>query len=189
MESESTLLITCQPLSLLIFSGETFFYESGWKDLCAVFFYTLICIIMHAILQEYLLDVSVANKMSGTRITITLLPSLQKLSKKLQVSSKSKLSRFNESGQLVFFSLMSFLWGIQVMVRDGLISSFSTTWTGYPDHPMSFLMKLYFIIQLAYYLHMLPELYFQKVKREEHREKIVHSLVGLAIVGATYYLK
>lgn len=39
--------------------GEPFFYEAGWKDACAVFFYSLVCIVMHAILQEYFLDVSV----------------------------------------------------------------------------------------------------------------------------------
>jgi hypothetical protein len=38
--------------------NEPFLYESGWRDGPAVFFYTLICIIMHAILQEYVLDVS-----------------------------------------------------------------------------------------------------------------------------------
>lgn len=34
-------------------------YESGWKDLSAIGFYILISIIMHAILQEYVLDVSI----------------------------------------------------------------------------------------------------------------------------------
>lgn len=38
--------------------NEPYMYESGWKDGAAVFFYTLIAIIMHAILQEYVLDVS-----------------------------------------------------------------------------------------------------------------------------------
>lgn len=38
--------------------GEPFLYDAGWKDACAVFFYSLVCIVMHAILQEYLLDVS-----------------------------------------------------------------------------------------------------------------------------------
>jgi translocating chain-associated membrane protein 1 len=33
-------------------------YTYGWKDVCAVFFYFLICIVMHAIIQEYVLDVS-----------------------------------------------------------------------------------------------------------------------------------
>lgn len=34
-------------------------YTYGYKDLCAVFFYFLICIVMHAIIQEYVLDVSI----------------------------------------------------------------------------------------------------------------------------------
>lgn len=38
--------------------GEPYFYEAGWKDSCAVFFYSLVCIVLHAILQEYFLDVS-----------------------------------------------------------------------------------------------------------------------------------
>lgn len=38
--------------------GETYLYEAGWKDACAVFFYSLVCIVMHAIAQEYFLDVS-----------------------------------------------------------------------------------------------------------------------------------
>ena len=32
-------------------------YTSGLKDLCAVFFYTLIAVVVHAVIQEYLLDV------------------------------------------------------------------------------------------------------------------------------------
>ncbi|KMQ86532.1 translocating chain-associated membrane protein 1-like 1-like protein, partial [Lasius niger] len=31
-------------------------YATGWKDACAVFFYFLITIIMHAVLQEYIFD-------------------------------------------------------------------------------------------------------------------------------------
>lgn len=105
------------------------------------------------------------------------------------MQSKFKLSRFNESGQLVFFTLTSLLWGADVMMRDGFFKQFSLTWKDYPDHPMSFLLKLYYIIQLAYYLHMLPELYFQKVKADDRFPKIVQSVLGVVIIGATYYLK
>ncbi|GAB0091439.1 Translocating chain-associated membrane protein [Sergentomyia squamirostris] len=147
--------------------GQPFFYEPGWKDACAVFFYMLICIIMHAILQEYVLD---------------------KISKKLHLS-KFKLARFNESGQLVVFFLVSFLWGIEVIMREQYISRLSTLWEHYPNHPMSFIHKLYFIIQLAYYLHMLPELYFQKVKKEEQRDKIRHALFGLFFITFGYVFK
>lgn len=33
-------------------------YTTGWKDACAVFFYFLITIVMHAVVQEYIFDVS-----------------------------------------------------------------------------------------------------------------------------------
>jgi len=35
-------------------------YGTGLKDLFAIFFYFLICIICHAIIQEYVLDVSIS---------------------------------------------------------------------------------------------------------------------------------
>lgn len=113
---------------------------------------------------------------------------MQKISKKLHLS-KFKLNRFNESGQLVFFYLMSFLWGADVMVRDGFFQQFLLLWKDYPSHPMSFLHKLFFIIQLAYYLHMLPELYFQKIKREDQQPKILHAIIGFSLIWAAYYLK
>ncbi|XP_055534895.1 translocating chain-associated membrane protein 1 [Wyeomyia smithii] len=146
--------------------GEPYFYTSGWKDGCAVFFYTLICIIMHAILQEYALD---------------------KISKKLHLS-KFKLSRFNESGQLVVFYALSFLWGFDVIVREQYLGNMAKLWEGFPDHPMVFLHKLFFVIQLAYYLHMLPELYFQKVKKDEQKPKIQHALGGFFLIATAYFL-
>ena len=33
-------------------------YTNGMKDLFTVFFYLLICIVIHAVIQEYILDVS-----------------------------------------------------------------------------------------------------------------------------------
>lgn len=103
--------------------------------------------------------------------------------------SKVRLNRFNSSGQMVFFSLMSFLWGLDVMLRDGFFNQLPLLWKDYPEHPMSFLLKLFYIIQLAYYLHMLPELYFQKVKAEDRAPKIMQSVLGLGMIGACYYLK
>ncbi|CRK99038.1 CLUMA_CG012153, isoform A [Clunio marinus] len=145
--------------------NEPYLYESGWMDAAAVFFYTLICIIMHAILQEYVLD---------------------KVSKKLHLS-KFKLSRFNESGQLVVFYLLSFFWGAEVIMREKYAENMSRLWTDYPNHPMIFIHKLYFIIQLSYYLHMIPELYFQKVKKDEQPAKMQHSLAGTAIIAFFYF--
>lgn len=39
---------------------EVTFYHYGWKDCATVVFYFFITIILHAVVQEYLLDVSAA---------------------------------------------------------------------------------------------------------------------------------
>lgn len=82
---------------------------------------------------------------------------------------------------------MSFLWGFDVILREGYIGQGFLLWENFPDHPMVFLHKLFFIIQLAYYLHMLPELYFQKVKKEDQQPKIIHSVVSFTFVALAYY--
>lgn len=81
---------------------------------------------------------------------------------------------------------MSFLWGLDVILREGYIGKGDLLWSDYPNHPMIFLHKLYFIIQLAYYLHMLPELYFQKVKKEEQQAKIIHAILGFSFVAFAF---
>lgn len=113
--------------------------------------------------------------------------SFQKISKKLHLS-KFKLARFNESGQLVVFYAMSFLWGLEVIFREKYIGNVSKLWDEFPNHPMGFLHKLFFIIQLSYYLHMLPELYFQKIKKEDQQPKIIHSILGFSVIAIGYML-
>ncbi|XP_067163974.1 translocating chain-associated membrane protein 1-like isoform X3 [Apteryx mantelli] len=69
------------------------FYDYGPKDIATVFFYMLIAIILHAVIQEYVLD---------------------KINRRLHLS-KTKHSKFNESGQLAFFYLFSFTWGASIL--------------------------------------------------------------------------
>lgn len=147
--------------------GEPFTYEAGWKDACAVFFYSLVCIVMHAILQEYFLD---------------------KISKKFHLS-KSRLSALNESGQLVVFHLLTVLWGGDAIIREGFVANITKLWEGYPNHPMSFLLKLWWVVQAAYWIHAIPELYFQRIKKDEWSGRIKQAIVGFAFVAAAYGFK
>ncbi|KAF4523478.1 hypothetical protein B566_EDAN004547 [Ephemera danica] len=141
-------------------------YTYGLKDACAVFFYFLICIVMHAIIQEYILD---------------------KFSRKLHLS-KSKHSKFNESGQLLVFYVVSVLWGGDVIFREQLLFNISSLWTGYPHSEMAFTLKFFYIIQLAYWLHCYPELYFQKTKREELFTRTLYPTLHIAFIAAAYLL-
>ncbi|XP_037960233.1 translocating chain-associated membrane protein 1-like 1 [Teleopsis dalmanni] len=146
--------------------GKPFTYMAGIKDYCTVFFYTLTCIIMHAVLQEFVLD---------------------KISKKLHLS-KFKLGMLNESGQLIAFYLLAFFWGANVVLNEGYFFKLSLLWDDFPNHSMTFLHKFFFVILMAYYLHMLPELYFQKVKKEDQQPKIIHSISGFSVICLAYTL-
>ncbi|KAL1123213.1 hypothetical protein AAG570_002300 [Ranatra chinensis] len=143
-----------------------FRYTYGPKDICVVFFYFLICIVMHAIIQEYILD---------------------KVSRKLHLS-KVKHSKFNESGQLLVFYFMSVLWGGDIIRKENMLLNISSLWEGYPHTEMVFMFKFFYIIQLSYWLHCYPELYFQKTKREEMPARISYSTLGVVSVAAAYLL-
>lgn len=141
-------------------------YTYGWKDFGAIFFYFLIGIVMHAIVQEYVLD---------------------KISRKLHLS-KIKHSKFNESGQLLVFYIMSILWGGNIILKENFLLNISSLWEGYPHMEMMFMFKFFFIIQLSYWLHCYPELYFQRIKREEMPARIRYATVGLIYIAAGYLL-
>jgi len=146
--------------------GMEMLYTSGLKDLCAVFFYTLIAVVVHAVIQEYILD---------------------KIKTKLHLS-KVKMSKFNESGQLFIFYLSSVFWGGDVIYREGLLFNISALWRDYPIIQMTFLFKFFFIIQISYWLHSYPELYFQKVKREDVPSRVTYATIYLVAIAAAYIL-
>jgi translocating chain-associated membrane protein 1 len=86
------------------------------------------------------------------------------------------------------FTIMSFVWGMNVIVKEQYYGHMSKLWEDFPNHPMSSVHKFYFLIQLAYYLHMLPELYFQKVKKDEQSPKIVYSITAFSVIAVAYML-
>lgn len=112
---------------------------------------------------------------------------IQKVSKKLHLS-KSKLAIFSTSGQLTAFYLISIFWGLDVILRERFLPDLSLLWSNYPA-PMTFMLKLFLIVQLAYSLHELPELYFQRTKREEYTSKAIKSIASLVLIAVPYFLK
>jgi len=142
------------------------FYNYGMKDLFAVFFYALICIVIHAVIQEYIFD---------------------KLNRRMHLS-KVKHSKFNESGQLMLFYAFSAIWGIDLIVREKFVPNISKLWEGYPHINMPFWVKFYYIIQLAYWIHSYPELYFQKIKKDEVWPRLQYITMYLAFIAVGYAL-
>ncbi|XP_036725104.1 translocating chain-associated membrane protein 2 isoform X3 [Balaenoptera musculus] len=146
--------------------GETVHYHYGPKDLVTVLFYIFITIILHAVVQEYILD---------------------KISKRLHLS-KVKHSKFNESGQLVVFHLSSVIWCFYVVVTEGYLTNPRSLWEDYPHVYLPFQVKFFYLCQLAYWLHALPELYFQKVRKEEIPRQLQYICLYLVHVAGAYLL-
>ncbi|KAK3749082.1 hypothetical protein RRG08_034056 [Elysia crispata] len=141
-------------------------YGTGVRDLFTVCFYSLVCIVVHAVIQEYLLD---------------------KLNRKMHLS-KVKHSKFNESGQLLVFFLLSAVWGADLFFRENYITSVNQLWEGYPHNQLPFIVKFFFIVQIAYWLHNYPEMYFQKVRKEEISERVQYTTLYLSLIAAAYFL-
>lgn len=81
------------------------------------------------------------------------------------------------------------LFRINIFFRENLVLNISSLWEGYPHSEMTFMFKFFFIIQMSYWLHCYPELYFQRTKREEMPARIRYATVGLLYVAAGYLLK
>ncbi|KAK6167765.1 hypothetical protein SNE40_021720 [Patella caerulea] len=167
----ATLFVTMQHNvtlneSHIDYDPEIGYYSYGRKDIFAVFFYTLIGIVVHAVLQEYVLD---------------------KFNRRMHLS-KVKHSKFNESGQLLAFYFASAAWGVDIIVREGYLMGISRLWDNYPHCNFPFVVKFYFIIQIAYWIHTFPELYFQKIKKDEMSSRIQYAVLYLVFITSAYML-
>ncbi|KAJ8370659.1 hypothetical protein SKAU_G00106870 [Synaphobranchus kaupii] len=141
-------------------------YQYGPKDMATVFFYVLIAIILHALIQEYILD---------------------KINRRLHLS-KTKHSKFNESGQLAAFYLFSFIWGSSILTGEEFATNPTFLWEGYPHNHMVFQVKFFYICQIAYWIHALPELYFQKVRKEDIPRQLYYICLYIFHIAGAYVL-
>uniref|UniRef100_A0A673CSV4 TLC domain-containing protein n=1 Tax=Sphaeramia orbicularis TaxID=375764 RepID=A0A673CSV4_9TELE len=164
-----TAILFIQPqynVTTLSPEGEVTLYHYGWKDFATILFYFFIVIILHAVVQEYLLD---------------------KVNRRLHLS-KSKNTKFNESGQLCVFHLVSSVWSFYILITEGYLLHPSSLWENYPHVHLRFQVKFFYLTQLAYWLHALPELYFQKVRKEEIPRQLQYICLYLLHISAAYLL-
>eukprot|EP00064_Thunnus_orientalis_P012743 superscaffoldBa00001992_g12778 len=121
--------------------GEVTWYHYGWKDCATILFYFFIAIILHAVVQEYLLDVSTHSLKD-----ISCIPA--------------------DFGRTI------------PMYTSGMTDVYLAL----------FQVKFFYLTQLAYWLHALPELYFQKVRKEEISRQLQYICLYLLHISAAYLL-
>lgn len=147
-------------------TGQPMQYNYGINDIFCVLFYCLVCIVAHGVVQQYLLDRS---------------------ARKLHLS-KIKHSKFNESGQLLTLYSLSLIWALELLRRDRLTKQSITETIGGPQDEMSYGVKLYFVVQIAYWLHCFPEFYLQRIRKEEISQRAFYvSLYLISFLGAYFF--
>ncbi|OQV21748.1 Translocating chain-associated membrane protein 1 [Hypsibius exemplaris] len=144
--------------------GRVIEYSYGIKDACAVVFYAMVCIIVHQIIQEYVID---------------------KLTRRLHLS-KLRTSRFAESAQLVCFYIITLVWSVDLAIFRNYLSNFKGLWENYPHARMAFPEKFFCILQIAHWIHTYAELYLQKVKKEDYLNRLTYQTANLLVVLAAY---
>eukprot|EP00731_Ephydatia_muelleri_P010307 Em0005g893a len=142
-------------------------YHHGVLDALNVLFYTMVWIIIHALLQEYIWERTV---------------------KRLHLS-KVKTSKYYDSGCLVVFYFVSLVWGLDYLVKENLLLNPAQLWVGYPHDQMKLSIKFYMLNQMAFWLHCYPELYFMKAKKEEIYSKLVLYTSSFLIIAGAYILQ
>ena len=175
-------------------------YGHGRRDLATIFFYSICAIVVHAVIQEYLLDVR-RSFLCAFYISLNL----QKLQRKLHLS-KTKTSKFNESGHLAIFAVYAAVHAFYIVnhvrslrendlfkaiLQSNYVSDISQLWSGYPvgHRDMSFLIKVFYLAQLAYWVHQFPEFYFSKIKKDEMKTRSVYIVLYFLYIGGAYALK
>ncbi|CAO4374258.1 unnamed protein product [Caenorhabditis nigoni] len=147
---------------------EVYGYLSGLWDLPAIFFYSICWIVVHAVVQEYGLD---------------------KISKKTHLS-KASTFKFGDSFHQLFFTSYSLGHALYLITeRTADFLDIKKIWLGYPvDHRvMSASYKIFFLLQIAYWIHQFPEFYLQKLKREEIRQKTFQAVIHIVFISAAYF--
>lgn len=163
LQHNVTLNDTASPGDL---GSQSVLYTYGVKDIFTIIFYALVSIVVHAVIQEYILD---------------------KLNRRMHLS-KVKHSKFNESGQLLIFYAASAAAGYYILFKENYLNNISGLWESYPHSNLSFLVKLYFVLQIAYWIHCFPELYFQKVKKDEIWSRVQYYVIYLIFIVFGYLL-
>ena len=57
-------------------------------------------------------------------------------------------SKFNESGQLLFFYIFSVYWAVYALINENFLTSLDGLWSAYPHSVMPFWIKVFFIVQV-----------------------------------------
>ncbi|XP_074919704.1 translocating chain-associated membrane protein 2 [Chelonoidis abingdonii] len=87
-----------------------------------------------------------------------------------------------------FCLVLCVLIALMFEATEGYLSNPRSWWENYPHVFLPFQVKFFYLCQLAYWLHALPELYFQKVRKEEIPRHLRYISLYLMHIAGAYLL-
>eukprot|EP00116_Pleurobrachia_bachei_P003839 sb/3464101/ len=139
-------------------------YKVGQADILVTVFYSLLCIAVHAVENEYFWE---------------------KIARRLRLS-KTRLSEFMALGSTLPYHIAIVFGAVYVMKEEGLLLDPMALLTTVPVVEMPMLMKFYWLLILSFALHQYPEMYFMRVKNEEMPNKIIGYTAFIVPMTAAY---
>ncbi|CCD26320.1 TLC domain-containing protein NDAI_0H01460 [Naumovozyma dairenensis CBS 421] len=142
-------------------------YGKGIKDLTFIFFY----MIFFTFLREFLMDVLIR-------------PCILKLN----IKSKHKTNRIMEQAFCIIYYGVSGPFGLYIMYHTDLwLFETKTMYRTYPDLTNSFVYKIFYLGQAAFWAQQACVLILQLEKpRKDFQELVFHHIVTLLLIWASY---
>jgi ceramide synthetase len=98
-----------------------------------------------------------------------------------------KRVKFSESAwKCVYYATMSY-WAFEVVMKEDFFWNTRLCWDNWPKTPMSDSFRLFYLTELAFYLHSLLAHVTIEVRRKDYWEMLVHHVVASLLIGASYY--
>uniref|UniRef100_A0A0K0E6V7 TLC domain-containing protein n=2 Tax=Strongyloides stercoralis TaxID=6248 RepID=A0A0K0E6V7_STRER len=143
-------------------------YATGLYDIPNFIFYSIVWITIHALIQEYVLD---------------------KIQRKYHLS-RTSMSKFFESGHFFIFFAYSTLHSFSIIYENNYIYNLSQMWINYPQNhrKIGINIKMFYLLQISYWIHQFPCFFFHKVKRDEIPTRCAYSAAYLLLIIASYYM-
>ncbi|KAF2758389.1 longevity assurance proteins LAG1/LAC1 [Pseudovirgaria hyperparasitica] len=139
-------------------------YTQGWDDMPFVFLWTIIFTGLRVAVMDYVLK-PLAN-FGGIR-------------------SKRARVRFAEQAWLLVYYLPVWLFGMYIMYNSSFWLDLRAMWADFPTRTMTGLVKFYYLVQFAFYFHMIIVVNIEE-RRKDYHQMFIHHIITCGLISMSY---
>ncbi|KAK9471747.1 TLC domain-containing protein [Dipodascopsis tothii] len=107
------------------------------------------------------------------------------LARRANIRSRKDLDRFSEQAWLLQYYAFTFPLGIYLMYNSPYWLNLAHLWTGWPHRELRGLFKLYYLVQLAFWIQQIYVLHVEK-RRKDHNQMFTHHILTSLLLSASY---